>query len=292
VHVHWLYDFSSIAAAREACAAGVPFVVQPRGSLDPYLSRRNRWLKRTYLATIGRPLLARAAAVIFTAEQERRLASYAPRRREWVIPVGLDMARFDHLPPRGAFRAAFPHVGGPFLLFLGRLSPQKGLDLLLPAFRSVLAERPELWLVVAGPDYRGYEAEVRRMIRDLGLEYRVVLTGLLDHEQKLAAFIDAELFVLPSYAENFGVVITEALACGLPVVISDRVNIHPELSRAGVATVTGCNAGDVANGILSSLNDPALRARIATDGPAVVRAHYTWDVIIPTLVARYREVVS
>jgi len=292
VHIHWLYDFSSIAAARAAIAAGVPFVIQPRGSLDPHLRTRNRLVKSLYLASVGRPLLSRAAAVIFTAEQERRLASYAPRRPEWIVPVGLDMTRFDRLPPRGTFRAAFPAVAGPFLLFLGRLSPQKGLDLLLPAFERILRTRGDLWLVLAGPDYRGYEADVRRMVRELGVEHRVLFTGLLAHEQKLAACVDAELFVLPSYAENFGVVIIEALACGLPVVISDRVNIHQELAAAGVAAVVRCDIDSVAAGIESALADRGLRSRMATIGPAVVRAHYTWDAIVPGLIGRYKELIS
>jgi glycosyltransferase involved in cell wall biosynthesis len=292
VHIHWLYDFSSIAAARVAMSTGVPFVVQPRGSLDPHLFRKNRLVKRVYLATVGRPLLTRGAAVIFTAEEERRQAVYSHERPEWIVPVGLDASRFERLPAPGTFRAAFPAIGGPFLLFLGRLSPQKGLDLLLAAFQRLLASHPDLWLVIAGPDYRGYEAEVREMTRSLGLEHRVVFPGLLDHDAKLAAFVDAERFVLPSYAENFGVVITEALACGLPVVISDKVNIHRELADAGVATVVQCTVESVAAGIRASLADNDLRPRMRTMGPAVVRARYTWDAIVPMLIEKYRELLA
>jgi glycosyltransferase involved in cell wall biosynthesis len=290
VHIHWLYDFSSIAAARAAVAAGVPFVVQPHGSLDPHLFRRNHLLKRAYLATIGRPLLSRAAAVIFTAEEERRLAAYPVTGPTWIATVGVDVTRFDHRPPRGSFRQTYPAVGGPFLLFLGRISPQKGLDLLLGAFRCILKTRSDLWLVVAGPDYRGYEAQIRRLAGELGIAHRVVFTGLVPPEMKLAAFTDAELFVLSSYAENFGVVITEALACGLPVVISDRVNIHAELSAAGVATVVQCDVESLTGGVLSALADPGLRARIATAGPALVRSRYSWDATVPALIRRYREV--
>jgi glycosyltransferase involved in cell wall biosynthesis len=109
---------------------------------------------------------------------------------------------------------------------------------------------------------------------------------------KLAAFVDAELFVLPSYAENFGAVTTEALACGLPVVLSNQVNIHGEMEAAGVATVVECSVDSVASGIMSALTDTALRARIATLGPALVQAQYTWDAIVPTLVSKYTEAIS
>lgn len=290
VHIHWLYNFSCIAAARAAVAAGVPFVVQPRGSLDPHMFRKNRHVKQLYLDTIGRPLLRRAAAVVFTAEQERQLARYAPRRREWIVPNGLEMGDYENLPPRGSFRVAFPDIDGPFLLFLGRLSRQKGLDLLVHAFARVARERPDLRLVLAGPDHEGYEAHVRAMVHELDLERRVVFTGLLTGANKLAAFVDADLFVLPSYFENFGAVIIEALACGLPVLISDQVNIHQELSAAGAATVVTCSIDSVVAGIESALADRHARQRMAALGPAVVRAHYSWDVIVPMLIDRYTHV--
>lgn len=292
VHIHWLYNYSCIAAAHAALAAGVPFVTQPHGSLDPHMRKRNWLVKETYMATIGRPLLTKAAAVAFDTPEEAQLASYEPRRPEWSAPVGIDEADFASLPPRDTFRAAFPQIGGPFLLFLGRLSPQKALDLLLPAFARVARARTDLWLVLAGPDYRGYEADVRRMIEELGIGRRVLVTGLLTHEMKLAALVDAERFVLPSYSENFGAVVTEALLCGLPVVISDKVNIHRELTEAGAATVVQCTVASVADGIESSLADTALRRHIATVGPAFVRAHYTWDAIVPPLIQRYADVIA
>lgn len=292
VHIHWLYNFCCVAAARAALAAGVPFVIQPHGSLDPHLRKKNRFVKDVYMSTIGRPLLAKAAAVVFDTPEEGRLASYNPRRPEWIMAAGIDAADFAPLPPRGTFRAAFPEVDGPFLLFLGRLGAQKGLDLLLPAFERVARNRKDLWLVVAGPDYRGYEANVRALADRLEIRHRVLFPGLLTHNMKLAALVDAELFVLSSWAENFGAVVTEALLCGLPVLISDRVNIHRELSAAGAAMVVACSVESVAAGIEAALADKGLRQRIHAIGPAFVRAHYTWDAIVPTLVQRYTGVIA
>lgn len=292
VHIHWLYNFCCIAAARAALASGVPFVIQPHGSLDPHMRKRNRVVKEVYMATVGRPLLPRAAAVVFDTPEEGRLASYSPRRPEWIMAAGIDSADFAQLPPLGTFRAACPAVEGPFLLFLSRLSPQKGLDLLLPAFERIARARANLWLVVAGPDYRGHESEVRALARRLGIEQRVVFTGMLTHGMKLAAFVDAELFVLPSYSENFGAVVSEALLCGLPVLISDRVNIYRELSAAGMATVVECTIDSVAAGIESALADAGARQRISATGPPFMRAHYTWDAIVPTLVQRYADVIA
>ena len=292
VHIHWLYNFACTAAARAAVAARVPFVVQPRASLDPHMRKKNDVIKRAYLATFGRPLLTQAAAVVFTADDERALASYGPRRPEWVIPNGIEMAVYDRLPPRGTFRAAFPGLDGPFLLFLGRLSRQKGLDLLLPAFHRISRARPDLRLVLAGPGHEGYEAEVRTMAQTLGVTDRVLFPGLIAGDLKLAALVDADLFVLPSYAENFGGVIIEALACGLPVLVSDQVNIHRELSEAGAAAVVTTSVDAVESGIAAALADTGARHRIATLGPALVRSRYSWDAVVPTLVARYSEVVG
>ena len=292
VHIHWLYNYSCIAAARAALATGVPFVIQPHGSLDPHLRKKNWFVKHVYMATIGRPLFRDASAVVFDTPEEARLASYEPRRPEWTVPTGLVREEFDCLPPSGTFRAAFPMVNGPFLLFVGRLSAQKGLDLLLGAFGRLRATRPDLQLVIAGPDFRGYEGNVRAVATELGVADRVLFTGILSHQLKLAAFVDAELFVLPSYAENFGTVIMEALICGLPAVISDGVNTHRELQSAGIATVVTCSVDSVAAGVESALADASMRGRIAVDGPAFVNARYTWDAIVPNVIAAYDEVIA
>ena len=125
-----------------------------------------------------------------------------------------------------------------------------------------------------------------------GVADRVLFTGILSHQLKVAAFVDAELFVLPSYAENFGTVIIEALMCGLPVVISDGVNTHRELESAGIATVVRRSVDSVVAGVESALGDASARQRLAAAGPAFVNARYTWDAIVPDVIAQYETVIA
>lgn len=291
VHIHWLFNFTCIATAFAAARARVPFVVQPNASLDPHLRRKNRLVKDVYLATMGRTLLTRASALVFTSEQERALARYGRRRDEWIIPVGLDAGVFANLPQPGTFRRAFPSVKGPFILFLGRLSAQKGLDLLVKGFALTAREHPDLDLVIAGPDSDGYGSIIRSLVQEAGLSARVHFPGMLSHELKLAALVDARLFALTSYAENFGAVITEALACGLPVLMSDRVNIHEDIVAGGGGLSVECSGEAVAAGIDRMLADPSRLAAMGQAGRRLVRERYTWDVIVPNLVGRYETMI-
>jgi len=250
---HWLFNFSCIATAFASLQADVPFVVQPHGSLDPHLRKKNQLAKNVYLATLGRPLLTKAAAMVFTSEYERELARYSRRDNEWVVPVGLDARTFASLPRPGTFHTAFPSIRAPFILFLGRLCAQKGLELLVEGFALIACEYPGLDLVIAGPDSDGYGAGVRSLVEEAGLAARVHFTGILLNELKLAAMVDAKFLALTSHAENFGIVVTEALACGLPVLMSNGVNIHQDIVNGGAGVAVECSGEGVAAGIRLSL---------------------------------------
>src|SRR6185436_20783168 len=175
-------------------------------------------------------------------------------------PPGVHVERYCDSSVDGSFRAAWPETRGRrIVLFLGRLNFKKGLDLLVRAFGEVARRRPDVHLVLAGPDDDGYGATVRRWLGAEGVLDRVTFTGMLLGRAKLAAFRDADVFVLPSYTENFGMAVVEAMACGRPVVISDHVNIWHEVAAAGAGRVTRCDAGEVAAALLGLLDDPAAR---------------------------------
>jgi glycosyltransferase involved in cell wall biosynthesis len=244
VIVHGLWQYSSFGVWRAVADSSTPYFVFPHGMLDP-------WFKRTYPLKHLKKLLywpwgeyrvlRDAAAVLFTSEEERRLAreSFAFYRCKEVVvnygtaaPVNLEAAR-------EAFYAAFPRLRGErFFLFLGRLHEKKGCDLLIEAFaevRNVSADGP-IHLVMAGPcadsDY------LRRLQQaSSGSGASILFPGMLTGDVKWGALSAAEAFVLPSHQENFGIAVAEALACGTPVLISNKVNIWREIETDGAGYV-------------------------------------------------------
>jgi len=293
VHLHSLYLFHAWAAARICRRHGVPYLLRPHGTLDPYIWRRHRARKAVLEALFQNRVLRQAAAIHYTAEEEMRLAApYAQGAKGVVIPNGLDLDQYAALPPRGGFRALHPEIGNRrIVLFLSRLNFKKGLDVLIPAFARAARRFDDLHLVIAGPD-DGERANAEAWVAAEGIAGRSTFVGMLDHGAKLACFRDAAMFVLPSYSENFGIAIVEALACGIPVAISDRVNICREIERAGVGLVAPPTVDDVAMQIETLAADPARAAAMGEKGPAFVRDRFAWSRIARDLETVYRSLAA
>lgn len=294
MHVHSLYLYTTLVACREAGRRGVPYVVRPHGTLDPYLRRRHPLRKALLDRLAQRRHLDRAAAIHFTSEDERELVRpLGIRAPGVVVPLGVNLREFERLPAQGSFRARHPELAEKRLVvFLGRVTPKKGLDLLVTAFAAVVAAVPDAHLVIAGPDDDGYGRTVDRQLRSLRLRERTTVLGMLLGEQKLEVLADTDVWVLPSYTENFAMAAVEAMACGLPVVLSDRVNIHREVLAAGAGLVVGCEAGLVAAAIRRVLGDAELRRRLRHAAPELVRRAFTWEVAARRLVALYAQLTT
>ena len=251
--------------------------MRPHGSLDPYIFRRHRLRKRLMELWFQDAVTRRAAAVLFTTEEEMRLA----RPRIFgvpgvVVPLGLDIEEYDPAPLRGRFRSAHPSIGDrPIVLFLGRLNFKKGLDVLVRAFAAALRAVPEAHLVVAGPD-GGLRAQTEAWIGAHGLRDRATLPGMVGGADKMALLADADLFVLPSYSENFGIAVIEAMACGLPVAVSDRVNLWREVAGAGAGWVVPPETEPVRDAIVEALSDPARAREMGARGRALVAERFAW----------------
>lgn len=296
VHVHGLYRFPPSYAASLARRRELPYVVCLHGSLDPFLykqSSRSLPMKRLWERWFDLPNLHGASAIHYTTEGERGRASFLKLRApSFVVPNGLDWARFAELPARGAFRARLGVGNEPLVLFLGRLNFVKGLDQLVPAFARVRARFPDAALAIVGPDNEGFGTKVRGWVAEHGLVDAVRFVDHLQGEQVLQAYVDADVFALPSYTENFGMVVAESLACGTPVVISDQVNIHAEVAAVGAGLVTRCDVGEVADALCTLLADAGRRTAMGAAGRALVQRKWTWDVVAGQLTAEYEKVIA
>lgn len=293
VHVHAVFSYSSLPASFFALRAGAPYIITPHGILRSWGVRNRRpLLKRLSFHLIERRILRHAKLIHYTSEQERlEGAELGVRTPSAVIPLGIGLSTFERLPDPGTFRRLHPGLAGrTLLLFLSRLNPIKGLDLLLPALARVRQAQPDVALVLAGRGVPDYEGWLRARVRELGLEADVVFTGFLETEQKLAALAECDLFVLPSYSESLGMAVVEAMACGKPVVVSDQVAIHREIVGAEAGLVVPCQVEALAEGIARLAGDIQLRWRLGENGRRLARERFSLEAMTTELVQVYTEV--
>jgi glycosyltransferase involved in cell wall biosynthesis len=243
VVVNGLWQYHGAASWR-ACSGRLPYVVYAHGMLDPWFKRHYplKHLKKSlYWEATERRLLRDATAVLFTSPLEAELAPGTFRKSQWnsfTVPNGTLEPVGDPEFQIQEFYAACPEVRAkPFILFIGRIHEKKGCDLLIKAFARSTSSDAETQLVMAGPDEQGWMTQLRSMAAHAGIGDRVHFPGMLRGDAKWGAFYAAEAFILPSHQENFGIAVAEALACGTPVLISNKVSIWREILLDGVGLV-------------------------------------------------------
>ena len=288
VHVHALWEQVQHLAIRLASAHDKPIVLTPHGMLDPWSLKQSRWKKRLYRLWRLNGNLRRVSRVHFTAAQERDQSQSATRGRPSIVePNGLHYADYEKLPPPGTFARYCPEVRDQrYVVFLGRVHPKKGLDLLLPAFARVSSDAV---LVIAGPGDPEYKNSLMDAAKRLSIAERTVFLDMLTGDSKLAALHEADLFALPSYHENFGIAVAEALATGTPVVISDRVNIHDEIAAARAGAVVPPTVDALSDALQNWLNDDAGRRDAGEAGRRLVRQRYDWPRIADRWAGHYSQ---
>jgi glycosyltransferase involved in cell wall biosynthesis len=292
VHIYGLYDLIGPAVASACRRTARPYVVEPMGMFQPIV--RNIWLKRMYHAILGRAMLHGASRLIATSEQERQelLNGGIPDERIVVRRNGIDVPA--ELPPPGRFRNQWDiSTNVKLVLFLGRLVSKKSPDLMLEAFARWHRRQPDSGsslLVVAGPDEGdGFRQGLETLAAQMGLNGGVLFTGPLYDDAKWAAYRDADLFVLPSQNENFGNTAAEAVACGTPVLVTDRCGIAPILDgRAGLVVPHDCAALEA--GLGKILNDPEFAARLRS-GCSEVAHSLGWGEPLAQMESLYQDLV-
>jgi glycosyltransferase involved in cell wall biosynthesis len=294
VHIHSLYLFHTAVTALYCEKFQIPYVIRPHGTLDPFIYKRHRFRKKIVEILFQNRVIRSAAGIHFITEKEKMLAEeYIHGTPSFVVPLGLDIDEYVHRPVKGKLFSRFPELNGKkIILYLGRINFKKGLDILVSAFAVVARERDDVHLLIAGPDDNGYGKKVTAWLTKERVRTKTTFAGMLQGEEKLEALTYSSVFVLPSYTENFGIAVLEAMACGLPVVISDKVNLWPIVVAASAGQVSPCDAEDFSRKILDTLNDNYLASQIGMNGMALVKDKFSWHDIASRLVSEYSSLIS
>jgi glycosyltransferase involved in cell wall biosynthesis len=283
VHIHALWSYASVAAARAARAADVPYVVRPAGMLSQYTLARNAWKKRLYWRFLEQATVRGAAAFHATSTGERDdILRIRPDAQVHVIPNGVDDAAWTTpATPRGEsdyFNGIEPDC--PVVLFLSRLHPKKGIvDLLLPAWSQL--DTNAVLVIAGGPDAHLLEhaQDVHATVSRLGLSERVLLLGEIPANRRWELYDGADLFILPSHSENFGNVVAESMARGCPVIVTDQVQASEHVLAAAAGAIVPCTVQALVEALREYLADASLRKRCGNNGQSYATKHLRWEQI-------------
>jgi glycosyltransferase involved in cell wall biosynthesis len=290
-HIHALFSPLSTLAATICRTTKLPYILRPLGTLDPADLQKKRMFKKIYGNLLEKPNLAQAAAVHFTSEQECKISErFGAKTQDIVVHLGVE---FNHnlVEKRIIQEKLGMNQDKIWLLFLSRIDQKKGLDLLLPALENLIKEGFEFYFILAGanPQDQEYENNIKQKIKNSVLNEITIITGFVEGEMKLGLLQNADLFVLPSYYENFGIAVAEAIASQTPVVISDQVYIWEDIQQAQAGWVCHCAIGDLTAKLRLALQDQQERKRRGINAQKLAQNKYSWQAIARQLIQIYEE---
>lgn len=301
IHITSVFLSASTLGAYYARKCGKPYVISPRGSLmaEPLKKGFLKNLKKKiYISLIEKRNLAGASAIHFTTEMEKKeyLKAGLPLKKAIVIPNGYEIRKeYENTKLRNNFQRRFNISDDKkIVLFLSRLSWKKGLDTLIPAFAEVVKKEPKAVLILAGPDEEGYKKEIEEMLRNTKLyeSTKVIFTGMLLDDDKAAAYVASDVFVLPSYAENFGMAVVEAMAAGLPAIIAKGVGISDEVKKADAGIVIEKDEKQLAEAILKILDNPDLAEKMGENGRKLVETEFSAGKVAERWIEEYNNLIT
>lgn len=291
VHLHEYFTFQSVVAHYYAKKCHVPYVLSVHGSLCPVVRKQKARSKQVFTYFFGRSILRDMnTAIALTKEERRQLLSMGLKPdKVRIIPNGVNLVEFVNLPKKGTFRQKYSiRSDEKVILFLGRITRKKGLDLLINVFSKLVRHLRALRLVIAGPADPECLASLKKLIAIKNIENEVLLTGLLVWEEKLSAYVDTDVFVLTSYSEGLPFTVLEACASGAPVVITDHCNI-PEVADHKAGFVVGRNEEEIQNALFTILNDEKIKRELGNNGRKMVRKKFTLTKVVEQVEELYRE---
>lgn len=289
LHLHSIFLWPTWAGARAAKKAGILYIISPRGMLvKKLIERKSTWVKLAWIHLIEKHNLENASAVHFTSSLEEKEAREFGLKLppSFVVPNGVDLEPTNDLRLLPQVEAVLKKK--PFLLFLGRINWKKGLDRLIPAMSYV----PNIHLVVVGNDEENYQPVLEKLAVTNGVRERITFTGPVYGQDKAALLKTATLFVLPSYSENFGNAVLEAMAAGRPVVVTPEVGLAEEVEKAGAGWVVQGDPKILGEALRNILNDPDELKKRGLRGQELVKQKFTWDIVAKQMEEAYTQILS
>lgn len=292
-HIHALFSPISSAAAMVCRQQNLPYILRPLGTLDPADLQKKKQLKKLYAELIERRNLAGAAAIHFTSDQEAKVSErFGTKTRDLVLPLGVK-------PTPKNYQSAIRSQMGipedlPLVLFMSRIDPKKGLNLLLPALEKLLDKGYKFHFVLAGtnPQDPDYEQKIKSQIENSVLRSHTTITGFVTGELKTGLLQAADLFVLPSYYENFGIAVAEAMVAGIPVIISDQVHIWQQVSDSQSGWVGTTDVSSLFELLQQALQNSQERQRRGLNAQKYALEHFSWDAIARQMIQAYNQLIT
>jgi len=291
LHIHAIFSYPSTAAMAIARLKGVPYIVRPLGQLCEWSLQQSARKKQIYLQLIEKANLNYSQYIHFTSEQEQQEASRLNLTSpSFILPHGLAIP--NNIP--NARQRLRQHLklatDEPIILFLSRLHPKKGLDYLIPALGKLSDYR--FTLVLAGAGSPEYKTEVKSLLVSYGIQNRTHFTGFIQGEMKDLLMQGADLFALTSYSENFGVAVMEALAAGLPVVVTPGVAVADMVAQDHLGYVAEFDVAAIASAIQQALDYPQQAKERGDRARQFILESYLWDRIGPKLISVYQTIIK
>jgi glycosyltransferase involved in cell wall biosynthesis len=286
IHLHNYRSYQNAMVRAYAVKSGIPYILQAHGSVLPFFEKQN--LKKIYDFVWGNNILRDASTVIALTqtEEEQYLKMGVPKNKIEIIPNGLDFTRFLHLPVKGEFRSKYNiPANAKMILFLGRIHRIKGIDLLLEAYIKLLKVLPECQLVIVGPD-DNYLSTLENQIIKSGITKKPLITGPLFGDEKFSAFVDADVYVLPSHYETFSMGLLEAMYCGTPVIITNNITDFDWIDQH-TGFICNRDSEDLKKCLYTILSDKKLRQSFGENGKIIVSERFNFQNVVQSVIDLY-----
>jgi len=294
IHLHGLWYYPLYAAYRAATLNRIPYLVTVHGELAKEAFRRRAFKKRIYSALIQKKILREAHAIHALSPKEARdISRFVHNPDVVIIPNGITIEEFSGGFDSQWIKKTYPQIKDKkIILFLGRVAEEKGLETLSQAFTIITRKRTDVCLLIAGPDKWGYKATLEKLLKRKGIMDKVIFTGMLTGGQKRSALSCANVFVLPSHSEGFGVAILEAMLFGLPVVISRQCGFM-EVEKINAGRIVDSDEMTISETLIELLDNPRACKEMGERGKRFIEnGEYRWDLIGEKILSVYKKIVN